>query len=172
MQPTDRSFPAPTASASVAAPDDSPSFWVLRGILVGLTLGASAGSVYPIIGTGIGAVVGTVAGLAIGVATAIIALVTRYSFPAGPAAVQLRERIACVMVIWMPLLAFRDLAMLLAAPAVIGTIHALAAGTPARGALYSGNVSRARKMICKGLPLTMLTIIGVGWGVFTITNGR
>jgi hypothetical protein len=146
-------------------------YWIVRGILVGLGLGASAGSIVPLFGTVIGGLGGSAAGLLIGLAMALFAGATRTWFPATDMTIQNRERIACLVIIWSPLLAFPNAAQLLAVPALIGSIHALAAGTPTKGAIYAGSVSEDRRKFCMMLPVAILGIIAVGWTV-ALTVGK
>jgi hypothetical protein len=182
MNLNDRANPdrlaTPGATSGLATPpeittagDANPAYWLSRGAMVGLALGASAGSIIPILGTAIGAVGGTAAGCAIGLVMTIVASATRNQFPAEPGTVERRETLACLVTIWIPVLVFRDAAALLAIPAALGSIHALAAGTPIDGKVYTGNVSVLRQRICKLLPVAILLVIAFGWTVRWTTQG-
>lgn len=151
------------AGGAIPAGGANPAYWLARGSMVGLTLGASAGTIFPIFGTVIGALGGAAAGCAIGLVMTIVAAVTRNLFPAGPGTVEIREALACLVVIWSPVLLFRDFAGLLAIPAALGSIHALAAGTPVDAKVYTGDVSGLRQTICKLLPVVILVAIALGW---------
>jgi hypothetical protein len=144
----------------------SAGWWIVRGAMVGSALGGSAGSIYPILGTAIGFAGGFAAGTVIGAAMMLIAAVTRELLPANPKLVQLREQFFCLAVIWgLAFILARTAGSLVAIPATIGSIHALAAGTPTRQSIYAGPVSKFRRYICKGLPIGMLVVIAVGWTV-------
>jgi hypothetical protein len=150
---------------------DHPIYWINRGLVVGLALGATAGSIVPFMGTAIGGVAGTVSGFGIGVVVAMFALVTRTLFPSTPRVIEIRERIACLAVIWAPVLVLGRSGQSLAIPAILGSIHALAAGTPTKLASYTGHVSLLRKRICRGLPVVMISVIGAGWVIAFVVLG-
>jgi hypothetical protein len=164
--------PAAPMSNTAALPDKARSIdWVSRGVLVGFALGTTAGSIVPMLGTAFGAVFGTIAGLGIGLAMAVFAAVTRAVAPAGPSAIELRERIACLAIIWTPVIVSGPELRALAIPAALGSIHALAAGTPTRMRCYTGVVSPIRARVCNGLPLVIISIIAVGWTIALIVMG-
>jgi hypothetical protein len=147
---------------------DHPIYWISRGMVVGLALGGTAGSIVPFIGTAIGAIFGVFAGFGIGVVVAMFALVTRALFPSTPCVIEIRERIACLAVIWAPVVLQGRAGHALAIPAALGSIHTLAAGTPTKLASYTGHVSAVRARICKGLPVVIISIIGAGWVVVLV----
>jgi hypothetical protein len=152
--------------------------WVFRGFLVGLALGSSAGSVIPIAGTLVGAVIGAVFGLAIGLSTALFSVVTRRLFPTNPSRLEAREKIACLAVIWSPIPVMffvdtlRTTDALILIPMALGSIHAVAAGTPAPNAVYTGNVSKVRVRVCKLLPIAILGLIAAMYIVIGIASLR
>jgi hypothetical protein len=154
-----------TGQATQATPtevnDNHPFRWVTRGMMVGAALGLTAGSILPFLGTAIGGGLGLGAGFGIGVAMAVFALVTRKLFPTSSRMIEIRERVACVAVIWAPVLLPH--LRVLAIPAALGSIHALAAGTPTRFQTYTGDVPLLRRRICNWLPWVILAIISVGW---------
>jgi hypothetical protein len=172
--PASCSLQPPGALAVEAAADSA--YWIARGLLVGLALGASAGSVVPLLGTVIGAVLGALFGFTIGLATALFATVTRRLFPAGPSKLEVRERIACLVVIWSPLpllfigRTFTSSDLIALVPMGLGSIHAIAAGTPVAGAIYTGKVSKTRSQTCKLLPLVVLLLVAVGFGATGIAS--
>lgn len=154
-----------TISDTAKEDEAHPSHWLVRGILVGLALGGSVGSIIPFFGTGLGALVGCIAGLAIGTLMTLFAAVTRHGSYSSPTKVEWRERFACLGIIWVGtwVLLAKEAGALVLIPAVLGSIHAMAAGTPTREKTYAGDVSEFRKRVCHGLPVAILAIIATGW---------
>jgi hypothetical protein len=150
--------------------DHHPARWAARGLMVGAALGLSAGSIIPLLGTAVGGAAGTAAGLGIGLAMSGFAALTRAVFPASPRAVEIRERVACLAIIWSVYvwLAFvgpdmRAYSWMPLLGAILGSIHTLAAGTPTRTRTYTGQVSVLRRRICNWLPWLILGVIATGW---------
>jgi hypothetical protein len=107
-----------------------------------------------------------VSGTAIGVVMTALSATTRAAFSNNALAVERREQMLCLVVIWGLAVALGlTETSLLAVPAAIGSIHALASGTPTRLAVYAGHVPRWRRRICIGLPIAMLSVIAIGWTV-------
>jgi hypothetical protein len=150
-----------TPPTPAAVDDNHPLRWIVRGMMVGAALGLSAGSIIPFLGTLIGGGLGLSAGFCIGVAMALFAAITRKLFPTSPRAIEIRERIACLLIIWSPQLVPASRSLVI--PAVLGSIHALAAGTPTRFNTYAGEVSPMRRRVCNWLPWVILGIISAGW---------
>jgi hypothetical protein len=164
--PFDKATPTPGSTEAIRREDVAdPSHWLARGILVGLALGGSVGSIIPFLGTGIGAFVGCIAGLAIGTLMTLFAAVTRHGSQSSPKEIEWRERSACLGIIWVGtwVLLAKGAGALVLIPAVLGSIHAMAAGTPTREKTYAGDVSEFRKRVCYRLPVAILAIIATGW---------
>lgn len=150
--------------------------WIHRGVMVGASLGSAAGSVLPFVGTIFGGVAGLLVGTAIGLAVAVFAAVTRRWFPTSPKSTTRRERVWCIVAIWLIAAiveAQTALGPWVIAPALLGTLHAIFAGPPEPDAVYCGKPSTFSRAVCCGLPFAIVVVTMCGWvaAMFLIGNG-
>jgi hypothetical protein len=146
---------------------DSAANWVPRGMKVGFMNGLILGTIVPIIGNVIGAVVGMLAGIVIGIAVAFVCGIARAIFPHSRNR-QNRERVLATLTIVFPLLLITvtdTTTWWLWLPALPGVLHAVAAGTPEAGDVYTGDISDNRKMFVYFIPLISAVVIGLGFAI-------
>lgn len=164
------------------APDDMPvgptvllspvRLWAYRGALVGAVLGGAVGTIIPFVGNLFGAVLGFIPGGTIGTLVAVFSAVTRQWFPADPQTTHRREKVFCVIVIWVLAIAstwtWAD--GILIVPAGLGTIHAVLSAAPEPGAVYCGRPSPMAEKICRGLPVAIGILMLLVWAAALVVH--